>query len=110
MRTLRPGQRTCGLVLRLRLRMTKSRHAQDASTKVTLYLYSPYLLSQAEVELRAACESEAATRAAAKARSAAEVADALAGGEAEAARQRAWDDWKDDNPRGAGNSKLRPTA
>lgn len=25
-------------------------------------------------------------------------------------RQRAWDDWTDDNPRGAGNSRLRPTA
>ncbi len=28
----------------------------------------------------------------------------------ELARQRAWDDFKDDNPRGAGNSKLRPCA
>lgn len=26
------------------------------------------------------------------------------------AKQRAWDDWKDDNPRGAGNSRLKPTA
>lgn len=26
------------------------------------------------------------------------------------AKQRAWDDWKDANPRGAGNSKLRPCA
>lgn len=25
-------------------------------------------------------------------------------------KQRAWDDWKDDNPSGWGNSKLRPTA
>jgi len=25
-------------------------------------------------------------------------------------KARAWDDWKDDNERGAGNSKLRPTA
>jgi hypothetical protein len=31
-------------------------------------------------------------------------------GEAETARLRAWDDWKDDHPRGSGNSKLRPTA
>lgn len=31
-------------------------------------------------------------------------------GDAETLRQRAWDDWKDDNPRGAGNSKLLPTA
>eukprot|EP00951_Prasinocladus_malaysianus_P016553 scaffold129075_cov46-Prasinocladus_malaysianus.AAC.2 len=28
--------------------------------------------------------------------------------EEELQRQRRWDDWKDDNPRGAGNSKLRP--
>lgn len=28
--------------------------------------------------------------------------------EVEVARQRAWDDWKDVNPRGWGNSKLRP--
>lgn len=26
------------------------------------------------------------------------------------AKQRAWDDWADANPRGAGNSKLRPCA
>ncbi len=25
-------------------------------------------------------------------------------------KQRAWDDWKDENPSGWGNSKLRPTA
>lgn len=25
-------------------------------------------------------------------------------------KQRNWDDWKDDHERGAGNSKLRPTA
>ena len=25
-------------------------------------------------------------------------------------KQRAMDDWKDDNPAGSGNSKLRPTA
>lgn len=28
--------------------------------------------------------------------------------EAEEERARAWDDWKDDNPRGAGNKKLTP--
>ena len=26
------------------------------------------------------------------------------------AKERAWDDWKDDHQRGEGNSKLRPTA
>lgn len=30
--------------------------------------------------------------------------------EHELARQRAWDDFKDENPRGWGNSKLRPCA
>ena len=25
-------------------------------------------------------------------------------------KQRNWDDWKDDNARGSGNDKLRPTA
>lgn len=28
--------------------------------------------------------------------------------EAAVERARAWDDWKDDNPRGAGNKKLTP--
>jgi hypothetical protein len=28
--------------------------------------------------------------------------------DAEEAKARAWDDWKDDNPRGAGNKKLTP--
>ena len=31
-------------------------------------------------------------------------------GDEELYKQRAWDDWKDDNPRGYGNSKLRPCA
>ena len=30
--------------------------------------------------------------------------------DAKVAKQRAEDDWKDDNPAGWGNSKLRPTA
>lgn len=29
--------------------------------------------------------------------------------EAATMKARAWDDWKDDNPRGAGNKKLTPT-
>ena len=51
--------------------------------------------------------SEAQARAEAS-RAAAKAADA--DGEQEALRQRAWDDWKDEHPRGAGNAKLRPTA
>ena len=63
---------------------------------------------QAQREMAAAQRtSEAQTRADA-ARAAAKAADK--DGEQETLRQRAWDDWKDDNPRGAGNSKLRPTA
>lgn len=31
-------------------------------------------------------------------------------GDAKVDKQRAMDDWKDDNPRGWGNSKLRPTS
>ncbi len=65
---------------------------------------------QAGRELRAAREADAASAAAAAARTAAEAADELAGGEAATARARAWDDWKDEHPRGEGNSKLRPTA
>ena len=30
--------------------------------------------------------------------------------DAQVDKQRAMDDWKDENPRGWGNSKLRPTA
>lgn len=63
---------------------------------------------QAEMEMAAARRaSEAQARAEAK-RAAAKSADK--DGEKETLRQRAWDDWKDEHPRGAGNSKLRPTA
>ncbi|EIE22830.1 hypothetical protein COCSUDRAFT_42427 [Coccomyxa subellipsoidea C-169] len=66
------------------------------------------LAQQAEREIASAQRAaEARTRAeAARANAKAEDKD----GEAETLRQRAWDDWKDDNPRGAGNSKLLPTA
>ena len=30
--------------------------------------------------------------------------------DAATSKARAWDDWKDDHPRGEGNSRLRPTA
>ncbi|KAK9837140.1 hypothetical protein WJX81_005866 [Elliptochloris bilobata] len=68
------------------------------------------LAQQAEQELRAARAAEASAAKAEAARVAAQAADERAGGEAETQRQRAWDDWKDDHPRGAGNSKLRPMA
>lgn len=66
---------------------------------------------QGEVELREARERDAAAKATQQAEAAAaagrrsddEDEDALA-------KQRAWDDWADDNPRGWGNSKLRPCA
>ncbi len=63
---------------------------------------------QAEREMaaaRAAAEAQAAAEAAQRAQRGADVY-----GEQETLRQRAWDDWKDDHPAGAGNSKLRPTA
>ncbi|KAK9917919.1 hypothetical protein WJX75_009572 [Coccomyxa subellipsoidea] len=66
------------------------------------------LAEQADREIAAAQRAaEAQARAEAqRARAEAEDKDT----EVETLRQRAWDDWKDDNPRGAGNSKLLPTA
>ncbi|CAL8464841.1 g4376 [Coccomyxa elongata] len=66
------------------------------------------LAEQAEREMvMAQRASEAQARAEAqRARERAEDKD----GDAETLRQRTWDDWKDENPRGAGNSKLLPTA
>ena len=63
---------------------------------------------QAEKEMAAAGRASEAQARAEAARAAAKAADK--DGEQETLRQRAWDDWKDSNPRGAGNSKLRPTA
>ena len=63
---------------------------------------------QAEREMAAAERASEAQARADAARAAAKAADK--DGEQETLRQRAWDDWKDNNPRGAGNSKLRPTA
>lgn len=66
---------------------------------------------QGAIELRQAQERQAAHDAAAAA-----AAPAAAGRRSddedddEVGRSRAWDDWKDDNPRGWGNSKLRPCA
>lgn len=66
------------------------------------------------MELQAEREIAMAQRAAeAQAKADAQRAKAQAKdkcGEAETLRQRIWDDWKDENPCGAGNSKLRPTA
>ena len=63
---------------------------------------------QAEREMAAAQRASEAQATAEAASAAAKAADK--DGEQETLRQRAWDDWKDDNPRGAGNSKLLPTA
>ena len=63
------------------------------------------------IELRQAREREAAQREAEAARAAARADQPRDDADdAEVARQRAWDDFKDDNPRGWGNSKLRPCA
>jgi hypothetical protein len=61
-------------------------------------------LAEARAREARARESEAA-RAAAEAGRRSDDED-----EDEVARARAWDDFKDDNPRGWGNSKLRPCA
>ena len=63
---------------------------------------------QAEQEMAAAKRASEAQARADATRAAAKAADK--DGEQETLRQRAWDDWTDNNPRGAGNSKLRPTA
>ena len=63
---------------------------------------------QAEQEM-AAAQVASEAQAAAEARRKKQAAEDVHG-EAETMRQRAWDDWKDDNPAGSGNSKLRPTA
>jgi hypothetical protein len=66
---------------------------------------------QGAIELAQAREREArqaqvaAAEAARKAGQTADEAD-----DEEVARARAWDDFTDDNPRGWGNSKLRPCA
>jgi hypothetical protein len=66
---------------------------------------------QGDIEVRQMREREAKQKAAEAAQKA---AAAEAGSddedEAELAKQRAWDDFADDNPRGWGNSKLRPCA
>lgn len=66
---------------------------------------------QGAIELAQAREREAQHKQAeaeAAARRAAAASDD--DDEEELARSRAWDDFKDDNPRGWGNSKLRPCA
>jgi immunoglobulin-binding protein 1 len=66
---------------------------------------------QGDVEVAQARARDRAAKEAAAAKAAA-AADARSDDEDEAAlaKQRAWDDWADDNPRGWGNSKLRPCA
>jgi hypothetical protein len=64
---------------------------------------------QGAIELAREREARQAQVAAAEAsRKAAQTADEA--DEEEVARSRAWDDFTDDNPRGWGNSKLRPCA
>jgi hypothetical protein len=66
---------------------------------------------QGDIEVRQMREREAKQKAAEAAqKSAAAEAGSDDEGEAELAKQRAWDDFADDNPRGWGNSKLRPCA
>ncbi|KAF8069647.1 TAP46 [Scenedesmus sp. PABB004] len=66
---------------------------------------------QGAIELAEARAREAATREAEAARAAAAAGRRSDDeDEEELARTRAMDDWKDDNPRGWGNSKLRPCA
>jgi hypothetical protein len=66
---------------------------------------------QGEIEFWQMQEREAAQKEAEAAKAAA-AADARSDDEDEEAlgKQRAWDDFADDNPRGWGNSKLRPCA
>ncbi|KAF6260479.1 TAP42-like protein [Scenedesmus sp. NREL 46B-D3] len=66
---------------------------------------------QGAVELAQAREREARQAQVAAAEAARKAALTAEGAEQEeAARARAWDDFSDDNPRGWGNSKLRPCA
>lgn len=62
-------------------------------------------LMQAAIEVEQARQAEQTHARAQREREAAEADE-----EVQLAKQRAWDDWKDDNPRGAGNSRLKPTA
>ena len=66
---------------------------------------------QGEIEIRQAREREVQQKEAQAAKAAA-AAEARSDDEDDAAvaKQRAWDDFTDDNPRGWGNSKLRPCA
>jgi immunoglobulin-binding protein 1 len=74
----------------------------------TLTVEQQGMIELREAQQRGAQEKEAAAKAAAAAADTgrnSEDAD-----EERVAKQRAWDDFADDNPRGWGNSKLRPCA
>lgn len=58
----------------------------------------------AKVECQRALEQQQAMQSTQSAAEADERRDA----DDDVYRQRAWDDWKDDHPRGCGNSKLKP--
>lgn len=63
---------------------------------------------QGMIELQKVQASQQKEAAAAAYRAAHEDSDEDS--DAKVDKQRAWDDWKDENPSGWGNSKLRPTA
>ncbi|CAK0786976.1 hypothetical protein CVIRNUC_010192 [Coccomyxa viridis] len=90
------------------LRLGQAEQMRAAVFRPSHILPTVTLAEQAEREMAAAGRASEAQARADAARAAAKAADK--DGEQETLRQRAWDDWKDNNPRGAGNSKLRPTA
>ena len=63
---------------------------------------------QAEIELKQAIEQQ--RRHLAVEQAANHDQESTDADDEEIYRQRAWDDWKDEHPRGYGNSKLRPCA
>ena len=65
---------------------------------------------QAEIEMAQAREAEESSRQAEQQRRQAEADEGDEASDAAVMRARAMDEWKDDHPRGYGNSKLRPTA
>ncbi len=77
-------------------------------------LYIPYAdkvtfcMLQGMIELQKMQEAQQKEAAAAAHKAAHEDSDEES--DAKVDKQRAWDDWKDENPSGWGNSKLRPTA
>ncbi len=67
-----------------------------------------FCILQGMIELQRMQEAQQKETAAAAYKAAHEDSDEDS--DAKIDKQRAWDDWKDENPSGWGNSKLRPTA